>query len=733
MKERRFPLLIGASILATALLLAGGLALAQERGPRANLAPQAPLGTGFTYQGRLQSGGAHISGTCQMAFRLYDADAPSGVQVGSAITRPVEVGDGYFTEQLDFGSDAFDGEARWLGIKIKCAGDGDYTDLGRQALTAVPYALYALKAPWSGVIDAPAAYTPTAHTHAGSDVTSAVPTATLALNALSAPWTGLTDAPDGLDDGDDVVTYTAGAGLALTATEFRAEGSPYANVVVVAKSGGDFTSVQEAIDSITDASSTNPYLVWIAPGVYDEAGEEGSTMRPYVHLQGSGQEATVIAETVNLTHHVSLRDLTVGGYGTSKALQAGNGVSETLIADVTARALRSGSFNWSIYVSGDDTSIALRNVTALAENGISGNTGLRNDNALVIVHDSYFTARGIDSCGIHNFSGVRMTAHNVTALAEGSGDETCALRNHYQVTVTLQGGSFTARGGGEVWGIYNNDTVLDAEGVIVLAEEAVTATYGIYNVAGADVTLRGGSFTARGGQEARAIHNGSIYGSAIDLTAQSITALAEGAGEANYGLYNPDRADVTLRGGSFTGRGGRAAAGLYSSGSGSTLEAESVTAVGEFASGTGSKNYGLHNRSDAEATLRGGSFTALGGSDSDNYGLMNESGTATLYGGAFVARDGLYATGVGSYGALTAQSITALGVGATNFNYGLEHSGLDAADLTQSVFEGASYSILRSSGDVLVSNSRLIDGATNGAMKCLAVSYGNSWYEGSCP
>src|SRR5882672_11271321 len=44
----------------------------------------------------------------------------------------------------------------------------------------------------------------------------------------------------------------------------------YQNVIVVARSGGDFTSVQEALNSITDNSPTNRYLVWVAPGIYTE-------------------------------------------------------------------------------------------------------------------------------------------------------------------------------------------------------------------------------------------------------------------------------------------------------------------------------------------------------------------------------------------------------------------------------------------------------------------------------
>ena len=117
--------------------------LAQGPGPQGPLDVTHDLGTAFTYQGQLKQGGSPVNEPCEMAFRLYD-DASAGAQVGSTITRTVVISDGLFTENLDFDSGVFTGDARWLGIRVKCTGDSDYADLGRQELAAVPYALYAL-------------------------------------------------------------------------------------------------------------------------------------------------------------------------------------------------------------------------------------------------------------------------------------------------------------------------------------------------------------------------------------------------------------------------------------------------------------------------------------------------------------------------------------------------------------------------------------------------------------
>ena len=255
---------------------------------------------------------------------------------------------------------------------------------------------------------------------------------------------------------------------------------------MVAKSGGDYTSVQTAIDSISDATASNPYLVWVAPGVYTEM----VTMKSYVHLQGSGQNATIITSTASssdfpptqatliLASNTSLRDLTIGNVGTgdrNTALLATVGVSGTLVADVTVQAQGIYTDNIAIFQSGIGTEIMLQEVTALAENGERNYGLLHYDGATAILHGGSFTGRGgTRTRGIQlRGSGTTLVAKNVTALAEDASLDNYSLYNHNGAMVTLHGGDFTARGGsGNAWGIYNRDsgTTLVVEHTVVLAE-----------------------------------------------------------------------------------------------------------------------------------------------------------------------------------------------------------------------------------------------------------------------
>jgi len=105
-------------------------------------AQAAPLGSAFTYQGRLNDHGQVAEGVYDFQFKLFDAES-GGIQVGvTVIKEDIPVTKGLFTiSDLDFGSGIFNGEARWLEIGVRPgANTGSFTVLSPlQAMTATPY------------------------------------------------------------------------------------------------------------------------------------------------------------------------------------------------------------------------------------------------------------------------------------------------------------------------------------------------------------------------------------------------------------------------------------------------------------------------------------------------------------------------------------------------------------------------------------------------------------------
>lgn len=117
-----------------------------------------PLGTGFTYQGRLRDDGMILNGLVDLRFTLTDG---TGGTVGSAVTlADVAVADGLFTVELntngEFGPDAFDGEARFLEVAVANPAGSSFATLSpTQPLTGAPYATtagaaFTLDAPGEG-------------------------------------------------------------------------------------------------------------------------------------------------------------------------------------------------------------------------------------------------------------------------------------------------------------------------------------------------------------------------------------------------------------------------------------------------------------------------------------------------------------------------------------------------------------------------------------------------------
>ncbi len=139
------------SLFSLAAALVGLLALFGSGGARAQEperiiapAPEAIVGTGFTYQGYLTDAGAPVDGACTLTFSLWDA-ALGGNQIGGADIHPgVTVDQGRFTVLVNdgaapFGNYPFDGNARWLAVTVDCGG-GPFPLGPRQRLSPAPYA-----------------------------------------------------------------------------------------------------------------------------------------------------------------------------------------------------------------------------------------------------------------------------------------------------------------------------------------------------------------------------------------------------------------------------------------------------------------------------------------------------------------------------------------------------------------------------------------------------------------
>jgi hypothetical protein len=134
---------------------------------------RAVQGTGISYQGELLDVGVLANGNYDLRFRLFDA-LTGGALVGTPDTLTFSnqtVSAGLFNLVLDFGTDAFAGDARFLEIGVRPGGSAvAFTVLNpRQAITAAPYAVHALTAGRA----TPRSFYLTTTTHLGNAATTA--------------------------------------------------------------------------------------------------------------------------------------------------------------------------------------------------------------------------------------------------------------------------------------------------------------------------------------------------------------------------------------------------------------------------------------------------------------------------------------------------------------------------------------------------------------------------------
>ncbi len=106
----------------------------------------APMGTAWTYQGQLMDANEPADGLYDFEFKLYSDPNNIGFPIGPTIViNDLDVIDGYFIVELDFGDKVFKGDAKWLEVAVRPwdSTERHTTLFPRHQITPTPYALYA--------------------------------------------------------------------------------------------------------------------------------------------------------------------------------------------------------------------------------------------------------------------------------------------------------------------------------------------------------------------------------------------------------------------------------------------------------------------------------------------------------------------------------------------------------------------------------------------------------------
>ncbi|MGE5894980.1 MAG: hypothetical protein ACM34I_13075 [bacterium] len=274
---------------------------------------------------------------------------------------------------------------------------------------------------------------------------SGVKTGHIQDGAVTAPKLGIV-CPDG-----QYLQYTIASGWVCSVGTPGPEGPQgpqgpvgpaphYANVIVVAKSGGDFTDPVAALNSISDASETNPYLVKVLPGIYTISGAPVQ-MKPYVDLEGSGVNVTKIVGILNVTGtgivagagYSEIRSLTVEYRNTGQYEAVAIWVKQGFQSRITnVTAIASGtSTQQNIAIYNEGYGALIQNTKAIASGSGVHNIGIQSLTSITLIDvDASATGGSGYNSGIEIWPGVTSPCvlRNVTATAVGGSNRTAGIR-----------------------------------------------------------------------------------------------------------------------------------------------------------------------------------------------------------------------------------------------------------------------------------------------------------------
>ncbi|MEM7126084.1 MAG: hypothetical protein AAF702_07140 [Chloroflexota bacterium] len=548
------------------------------------------------YQGYVtDSSGQPLNGKVDLYFAIYDSES-DGNKLWSQYHDQVDANGGYFYVKLGgdekpLGYGTYENDDRYVEVHVStnncrpnCTVDdeGQYEKLPRQQIGTVPYALKAHRA-----------YS--------------------ATWASKVHWNNIQGKPAGNNNG----------------------GGEYKYVITVAKEGGHYTSIYDAVQSVSDASKEKQYLIWVAPGRYEET--ETIVTKPYVHIHGADPYATHIynftkSKTLVLQSYVSLRDLSIHNYYNgerSYAIYANSSdyeVSKAWLYYIYAYAGSKANYNtyrsdyhYGFYASGS-VNVHMKYVYAYGDYGKQYNYGAYLANgARLYAKNSHFYgyygqyAYGVYLSGSGDYNGQNKTYfdgyyvkawakygsdYNYGYYAQNGGDAKVYNSHFY--------GYYGEGYGQKCYGVYNDSSRWEAHQSYGKAHNCTTENAGLYNRYGPS-TLHGGIYNSyvdsQGGndQYCYGVNTGGNNGSQGWLAAYDVVGKSHNC-YYNYGFQNAGGGHAETYGGTYSAEGGYQSFGMTNAQANSYHKAERGSAWGK---GGSNNNVGYYSLQGANAHVDG--------------------------------------------------------------------------------------------------------------------------------
>ncbi len=198
------------------------------------------------------------------------------------------------------------------------------------------------------------------------------------------------------------------------------------NLITVGKTKANYKNLQSALDSITDASPLNTYLISVGAGEYNVT--TPIQMKSYVNIVGSGRATTILQGNINSS---TIEDAAI--------ILGANNATLTHLSVIN----RGGTYDYAIAIYNNGVSPYLYNLTVIAEGGTNC-IGIFNTNASpTIANISAMATNCLANIAIRSDGSSSPSITNIIASASG-GTSNIAISSHDTTDTTVSNSTLSA-------------------------------------------------------------------------------------------------------------------------------------------------------------------------------------------------------------------------------------------------------------------------------------------------